>query len=663
MKAYYSADIKDFRSEEVALITDKITAEYSRNFRRLEKEQVRVWEYEINHLKTVLQKFDGRVLFEYSIPRIGRRIDAVLLIKGIVFVLEYKDTESSFLRSSIDQVHDYALDLKNFQKESHDKLIVPILIVTRNKQIINNEITVQSDRVVDPIKCNSSNLEIIINEVCLKFANEAVFDYIAWEDSRYSPTPTIVEAAQALFSDHKVEEISNSEGKENLTLTTDVINNIIEKTKQNNEKAVIFVTGVPGAGKTLVGLKLVSSRKHLTTEENAIYISGNGPLVEVLKAALSRDRVRRNKDTKYSAVSRSIDSFILDAYHYRRDCLKHPNEAPNERVVVFDEAQRVWTEDKLKSYLKKNNGNDIDQSEPEFFLGVIGKHQGWAAIVCLVGEGQEIHTGEAGINEWFKALKDRNDWHIYIPNEKKEFITEYGLSNISPEKNLHLSVSARSFRGVKLAELVDCILNGNLEKASSVFKELNSQKQEQRYPIYLTRDLANAKRKIKEMARGTERFGMIASSKAKRLRAEGVFVPESNPKSSFFEGVHWFLNNKEDIRSSYMLELVASEFKIQGLELDYTIVAWDADYRYNDKEKVWVSNELKTDRKTGTTWQVINNSMLQNYLKNSYRVLLTRARQGMIIFIPTGDDQDLSRKREFYDSTYNFLLNIGFELI
>ncbi|HID91896.1 TPA: DUF2075 domain-containing protein, partial [Candidatus Peregrinibacteria bacterium] len=477
-----------------------------------------------------------------------------------------------------------------------------------------------------------------------------------WESSIYKPTPTIIEAAQALYKGHDVKEISRSDGGAiNLSKTSDCIDNIIDYSKLNNKKSICFVTGVPGAGKTLAGLNIANQRMNIDENEHAVFLSGNGPLVDVLREALTRDEVQNaknngNKITKKEAAIKA-NAFIQNIHHFRDDALV-TNEAPTEKVVVFDEAQRAWTHKQATSFMKRKKSiEDFNMSEPEFLIDVMNRHDNWCTIVCLIGGGQEINTGEAGLEEWVNSLKNKfPEWGIYYSDLivrntnylKDEKLQNWLESNAIQKTNLHLAVSVRSFRSEKLSEFIHAILENDVLLANKIY----SQDLINQYPMFITRNFEVAKKWLKEKARGNERVGVIASSGARRLKPFGIDI-----KSQIDPPV-WFLNDKNDVRSSYFLEEVATEFDIQGLELDWTCVCWDSDlYIENNK---WKFRKFK-----GTRWQNVNQDIQKSYLLNAYRVLLTRARQGMIIFVPEGDPEDKTRNPKIYDELYNYLESTG----
>ena len=654
LRTYYSSTISDFLRQPTAEIlgvihSNDISAETT-------IQQSNTWEFEVEILKDQLHGLDGRVIFEYTIPRMGKRVDVVVLHNNIVFLLEFKCGDTEYRASTYDQVYDYALDLQNFQKESHDKLLVPIMVSTRAPEVEN--VIQERDRIIEPLSCNAINIAQIIQMVSDQYT-EPDFDYDAWENSEYLPTPTIVEAAQALYRGHNVHDITRSDaGAENLTVTTDEINRIIEHSKANHRKSICFVTGVPGAGKTLVGLNLAIQRSDAQRGEHAVFLSGNFPLVTVLQEALARDKVeqekqRGNRVSKADAL-RSTSAFIQIIHKYR-DSFVGNDHIPPERIAIFDEAQRAWTHDMIEKFMRTKKGvAEFQYSEPEFLISTMDRHQDWAVIVCLVGGGQEINTGEAGLPEWFDSLhRAFPDWDVYITPQlndveyrrEREWQDMIADLNIYEHEKLHLATSVRSFRTPDLAAFVKAILDVDTEQAKELYQRIKD-----RYPIRLTRNLNTAKTWVREQCQGTTRYGMLASSGALRLKPEGIFVKNE------INVANWFLNGKDDVRSSYYLEDVVSEFDIQGLELDYSIVAWDADFRFNGTE--WTYYNF-----VGNRWQNVSSEERRLYLKNAYRVLLTRARQGMIIFIPAGSDTDETRKREWYDAIFNYLCDLGIETI
>jgi len=417
-----------------------------------------------------------------------------------------------------------------------------------------------------------------------------------------------------------------------------------------------FVTGVPGSGKTLVGLNIATNHIDNDNDLYSVFLSGNGPLVAILREALTRDKVQREKElgnkVKKGEVMSEVKLFIQNVHNFRDEGLINPDKPPIEHVALFDEAQRAWDLQQTANFMKRRkNLSNFHVSEPEFLISCLDRHPDWAVVVCLVGGGQEINTGEAGISEWIEALeRSFPSWHIYISPKltDSEYGTESVLNKIQARQNviykdeLHLSVSMRSFRAEHVSLLVKQILDLQPEDAKETLEQVK-----ENYPIVITRNLANAKRWLKAQARGSERYGIVVSSQAERLKPHAIDV------KSPVDPIHWFLDGKEDVRSSYYLEDVVTEFQVQGLELDWACVTWDADFRYT--KQGWDYRSFVGDR-----WNYIRKPERQTYLKNAYRVLLTRARQGMVIVVPSGDKEDRTRKKEFYDPIFEYLQTIGF---
>ena len=676
---FYSGTVPEFLRSDSQNILGALARE---NPFDLTDTQRNAWLEEIDILRGVLFGRDsGQVLLEYSIPRLGKRADAVLLLEGMVFVLEFKAGETQFNRADIEQVWDYALDLKNFHEGSRDLVIVPILIATEAPVPSAAPRPAPShydDRVLEPICAAGDSLRAVVDQLTGRYAEQR--DLTGWAISRYNPTPTIIQAASALYLNHTVEEITRSEAAgESLKRTGDYILEVIRATRERGEKAICFVTGIPGAGKTLVGLN--TAVRQFESRDLAVYLSGNQPLVSVLSEALARDKRRQEEERtgrRYNLTDarRSVKSFIQIVHHYRNETLnklrfpiqnqtleidpakvkKHVESGYSEveHVAIFDEAQRAWTQSQLANWLKRRKRIDsFPMSEPEFLIWSLDLRDDWAVIVCLVGGGQEIGTGEAGIGEWIRALNQRFPlWRLYISDQLTG--PEYGgeelqtLLDQNPRKtfnsSLHLAVSMRSFRAERLSDFVNALLIGDVSKARGLFSTLTN------YPIALTRSLDTAKGWLRQMRRGSERYGLVVSSQAQRLRPLAIDV-RCKPNT-----VHWFLDDITDIRSSLFLEDVVSEFDIQGLELDWTGLVWDGDLRRGRKEWKYLCF-------SGSRWKNIKDAERRAHLLNAYRVLLTRARQGMVICVPKGDTNDETRQPAFYDGTFEYLKSLGLPVI
>ncbi len=694
---FYKSSLSEFAKES----SDSIFGKISRSDEGDSvAEQKFAWSEEIEIMQHISQSWmneNGEIIFEYSIPRLGKRIDVVLLLRGIVFVIEFKAGQDVYLRADMEQVLDYALDLKNFHLDSHQRTIVPILVATDAAQSSQELFfSVYDDQIYNPLLTNIDHLgKLIVDVIEHEQAQpSSVNEFANWAISRYSPTPTIIEAASALYQNHSVEDITRHEAAgAALEETTQFVLDVINHSKEHQEKSICFVTGVPGAGKTLVGLNVaiqqsIKAENDPEGERNlAVYLSGNGPLVKVLTAALAKDKQRREREkgNRYNITDakREVSQFIQIIHRYRSNMLakiKLPitngkleiDEAKSiahhtaghgevEHVAIFDEAQRSWDLEHLAGWLARGGSRggmkkvaNFPMSEAEFLIWSLDLRKDWAVIVCLVGGGQEINTGEAGIGEWIRAVNETfPEWKVYLSKHltDKEYaegnVAELVRNNPNAQQvdQLHLAVSMRSFRAENLSKFVHYVLDRDIEQAKDIYQSFK-----ERYPIVLTRDLNKAKRWLEEKARGSERYGMVVSSQAYRLKPLAIDVRLQPDIES------WFLADKMDVRSSLFLEDVATEFDIQGLELDWTCLVWDGDFRYTPDG--WDHNAFR-----GSKWQKIRQKEAQSYQLNAYRVLMTRARQGMIICVPQGNPNDHTRQPEFYDDTYNYLKSIGLEEI
>ncbi|MEO6994007.1 MAG: DUF2075 domain-containing protein [Lacunisphaera sp.] len=651
-RAWYGSSVVGF----LAASSNEVLGELTRNSEfSVDETQKEAWLEEIEFLKKVLVELSGTVYLEFNIPRMGSRVDAVLLIAATIFVIEFKVGKKAFDRNAIDQVWDYALDLKNFHEGSHSAVLVPLLVATEALESGPLHPVADKDGVYRPLLVSPAGFRVAIDLLIGSVAGEKV-DAAGWEKAPYKPTPTIVEAAQVLYAQHKVKAISCFDaGKQNLGKTTGRIEAIIEDARANRRKIICFVTGVPGAGKTLVGLNVATQHRHSEEPTHAVLLSGNGPLVAVLRAALTRDENARMTAAgkKRAKGSEPVKQFIQNVHHFRDEAAKNSGP-PADHVVVFDEAQRAWNQAKTADFMKrKKNTPNFRYSEPEYLISYVDRHQDWAVVVCLVGGGQEINTGEAGIGAWLEAVsRSFPQWEMYISSKladseyaaTKAIETVQESAKVHFDDELHLAVSMRSFRAEDVSAFVKALLDCEKEQAKAAITKLK------RYPIVVTRSLAVAKEWVREHARGSERFGLIASSKAQRLKPHAIDIRVKT------DPVHWFLDGKEDTRSSYYLEDAATEFQVQGLEVDWAIVTWDGDFRFNGVG--WNCHDFR-----GAKWQNIKNAANRNYLKNAYRVLLTRARQGMVIFVPEGDVEDHTRPPAYYNSTFKYLAEVGIRVL
>ena len=706
-RCMYNSSFEDFLVESDDAIFGRLCDNYHGEALTTTRE---AWKDEIITMKEALSQCEikeGSIIFEYDIPRLGKRIDVVLLYSGIIFCIEFKGRKfnKTELQGALDQVLDYALDLNNFHRFSQGKVIVPILVPLNYKESSLNVIrSGYDDHVMNPMITEGKGLYEAIRRVLNEFPNEEPIDE-RWIISPYAPTPTIIEAARSLYVNHSVENITRHEAdKVSTDRTIAYILKVIKDSEENNRKSICFVTGVPGAGKTLVGLDVAIKQTYQggdspVEDEGAVYLSGNGPLVAVLVEALARDDYERSKNKKKITDSRrEVGKSIQMIHRYRDNMLqKIKNPVENgmleidpekavkvsgagfgevEHVAIFDEAQRSWTHKRLADYLKRGGtyGNKIKVpnfpvSEAAFLIWSLDQREDWATIVCLVGGGQEINTGEAGISEWIAALNERfPHWQVHISPKLTEAEYAEGKVNdllkdnrhVTYSEDLHLGVSLRSYRAEKLAAFVHALLTFD-SAAAVLYNEIKD-----KYPIVLTRDMEKARRWIHKQARGTERTGVLVTKESARYKPLAIHILEKGDDNA----VHWFLDDRDDTRSSNYLEDAATEIQVQGLELDYTCLVWDADMRcYKGR---WRYYKFRNNKK----WAEIKGDSESKqeeikYMLNAYRVLLTRARQGMVICIPegnlnktlSGSWEDSTRLPEYYDGTYQYLKNIGIDEI
>ena len=675
--AYYKNSIADFLKEDTKSILGDLNDQNSQRFVQQWSSGTKSWKEFIECLKISFTKLielnpassNWHLLLEYEIPRLASRIDAVILAGDVIFVIEYKMDRAKYESSDIRQAEDYALDLADFHLQSRNKTIIPILLAP-----FAPDATISIQKTSGVNRCLLANQitlsSILLNAYKVNYSNEHI-DVDAWEKSEYKPTPTIVQAAKALFAGQEVADISNSGADSiNLTLTTDYLIHVIQDAKTNNKKVVCFVTGVPGAGKTLVGLNIIHEKEKFNGDEfDTAYFSGNGPLIAVLKEALARDNYDKqvikyvsegkqgNKPTKAESVQ-SLKGKIQNLHSFIKEGIR-TKKAPTEKVVIFDEAQRCWNATHFYNKSKQNQNRETSpfeiqqKSEAELLFEIMNRHLDWSVIIALVGGGQEINTGEGGISEWGKALQaNHTHWHIHISPQllygdsstANQTLLNNSATNllIHENENLHLKINQRSFKANNFNEWVNTVLNNQPEIAKKIYSKIKND-----FPIFLTRDLLEAKEWLRKKTIGNKRIGLLASSGAVRLKSEGVNINDRVEVES------WFLNEAKDIRSSYYLEQAATEFDIQGLEIDFCCLCWDLDLTYNEK---WIPQKFNV---THSKWSSNIQDDTQRYLVNKYRVLLTRAREGIAIWIPKGDENDATRRPKEYDKIYEYLKSCG----
>lgn len=658
MPAYYADNVGNFRATSGdKLLLQLIEAYEADRYKDLITAQIEAWRAQVVTLQEVLSSpelaaFDVNnwgIALEFVIPRKMGRVDAVLLIGTAIVGLGFKtETVGS---SAADQIEDYCLDLLYFHEASHNRVIYPVVVASRGADLPTRKFQIfhelQPTTFVNAVQGLTQKLLSLASEHSAK----PQIPISAWNSAQYRPVPTIVEAAIGMFASMQVADIAKAGCDPiNLTQTVETIRRLASESAREGKKTVCFVTGVPGAGKTLAGLKIVyDSELRESAKSDAVFLTGNFPLVQVLREALTRDLARRRKKN-LRVSSRDPKTSIDTVLGYKRTHTR-ADSAPPEKVVVFDEAQRAWDAKRTEKYLDKAV-EWIGYSEPELMMAILDR-QPWATLVALIGGGQEINEGEAGLAEWGRALRGKFiHWRAAV--SEQALTGEYGAGaklfeggipqglEVIRCPGLHLDTPTRQFRGKTIASWAEALLKGDVTECRRIVKENSN------YPIYVTRDLALAKTWLRTVARGTERYGCIASSEGERLRAEGLELPPARAN-----GVeHWFLEKKGDVRSSFQLEVAATEFQIQGLEIDWSCVCWGGDLLRSNQN--W-----RLQRFRGTVWQKVGQESARAYIVNTHRVLLTRARQGMVLFVPRGDDEDSTRRREPFDETALFLFQCG----
>jgi len=592
------------------------------------------------------------LLLEFSIPRKELRIDAILLVKDVIVVLEAKTGDGALIAKR--QMEEYALLLHYFHKGSNEHRIVPIGVSSHFGPV---DLVRINQREIFPQMAAYWISEVTYSSwddlpgALLEIEKHAEGQISAseWDESPYFPVPSILDAAIALRSGLSIREIAHSEASEHeIEMVCQAVQGYVDHARAHNQHAICFLTGVPGSGKTLVGLSLAHSEKN---NADAIhFMSGNGPLVKVLQQLFTNES-RKTGATAPQAQTEAktlIENVHVFARYHTDDNLG----APSNHAIIFDEAQRAWN----RAQNKKKYGRDY--SEPEMLLRIMERQPDWAVVVALVGGGQEINDGEAGLEAWGNALEgSAKDWVVYASPEVLEggastaghrLFDEKSQKNVITNPALHLRTSNRSLRAENLATWVNYVLNGDSALAASL-------KVTERFPIFATRDLQVMRKMLRQQKQGANRYGLVGSSGATRLRAEGL-----ETSSSFhadYPWHHWYLAEASDIRSSYQCEVLATEFEIQGLELDWIGVCWGGDLIWDESSQGWNLRNLYLSSKS--KWNPIKNQQKQIYRKNSYRVLLTRARQGMVLFVPRGNSEDPTNNPAEFDATYNYLLRCG----
>ncbi len=662
-RTYYESSIEDFVSCKNPMdIIDFLTESDEHTEPNELALQKGAWSNQIKILKKYLSDKKGYIIFEYVLSRVNMRIDVVLLMDDIVYSLEFKNNEIEFKDEDINQADGYGYALKNFYEANRNKYIVPILIATKAP---DKECSESADLGIDKLfslfKANTNKMEQYIDLIRSKYGSSVIYtekEFEEWINSPFKPNPTIIQSARSIYMNNQVDEFFKFDaGEENLKITENTLETIIKEARDNKKKIICFVSGVPGAGKTLVGLDLAGKTRNKQIDDvpDAVFFSGNGPLINVLTEALGRDAFKNNPQ-KFPNKNRAVNdvkAFIQDLHAFKYDLISSKKNVLDENVLIFDEAQRVWDEKQMEIWLTKKEASSsyFGLSEADLLLNVFNEKE-WGVIVALVGLGQDIHTGEDGLGVWFKSLLDKHqEWQIRLSkdifNQNADNLDSYydsimNCPRIKDEPGLYLKTCIRTPRAKNLSEFAEALLHNNPVKAKQALDGFDD------YPICITRDLKRAEQFILDNRSRKERCGKLCSSNSKVLGKNNPAFTNINQ----WHFANWMLDDY-GADSSNSLMYAATEFDIQGLEIDWSLLGWDMDMYYSNGE--WHEQKMYTPKRF-----VLSTDIQKKHILNSYRVLLTRARKGLIIYIPRQNEyEDKFNVSQYYDSTYDYLKSCG----
>ncbi len=645
MQAWWSGNAAELLANEAEAIVRRLALRLVETHHLNRDTQLHAWRQQIALLRTALRGLPDtwRVLFEYPLLRLGRRIDTVLLTEAAILVLEFKVGATAISVLDRQQTEDYALDLFDFHAESRAHPVVPILVATQSR-VPAVQWPLLWHGVTPVFVASAATLGSLLQDITTRFPVPVrPLDSGAWEVAPYRPVPTIVEAATMLYNRHGVGDIAAARADVgNLGRTTTAIRQRIDAARSAARHEVLFVTGIPGAGKTLCGLNAVFG-----AVTGAAFLTGNLPLVHVMREALARDAHERGRSLR--VARQETESAIQPLIGFLRDNLSR-TEPPHEHVVVFDEAQRAWDAE----FGRRKFGHA--QSEAALFLDIMRRHPDWAVIIALVGTGQEINTGEAGLAAWGEALAARPDWRVSAPagvlgaRDPRQRLFDALPEGMQIDPALHLNVPIRSIRSTAAAPWVDAVLSGDAGQAVAIADAAGG------VPFLLTRSLPDARAALRRLARGTRRAGLVCSAGARRLVADGIWP--NFPHLDATAIANWFLRRWPDVRASDALELPATQFACQGLELDHVGLCWGNDLIRRDGRMEWIARSL-----AGTRWQEPRGEAAIAFQINTYRVLLTRARYETVIWVPAGDAVDATRDPATFDAIARFLCDCGAQVL
>jgi len=588
--------------------------------------QIRAWDNSIpilqNEGRYMLseeeQAKEFTVILEYELPRQGRRPDVIVLENGSVAVVEFKGKESA-VESDIDQVAAYARDLKYYHSECHELKVIPILVLTRSHA--------ERSEINGVAILNPKTLGKELITLSRKKSGSQIYPD-KWIKGEYAPLPSLIQAAYLLYHNLPLPQIRKAASAK-IPETVDLILQTARTAAETKARHLVLLTGVPGSGKTLVGLQIAHEPKlnDLMVVKDGrkqgapvVFLSGNGPLVEVLQDALHS-----------TSFVQGMKKYVI--YH----AIKRPDIIPLEHIIIFDEAQRAWDE---KLVEKKHK---IKSSEPSLLISIAGRIPEWCVVIGLVGEGQEIYTGEeAGLSQWAKAvtLDTENNWVVHCPQHLSNVFESQNLK-CKIEPLLNLTVSLRSHLAEDLHKWVELLLSEPTSNLPELL-ELSKKIIEAGYPLYITSDLEIAKRyaRLRYQNDKNGKYGLLASRYAKNLESIGIDNTLHFERSQNLKVNRWFNAPSNDPESCCALSRPATEFECQGLELDLPLLVWGDDYTFDGKKwnfKMNTSNKLKDPHQIR---------------KNAYRVLMTRGRDGLCIFVPTKIFEEMK-------STYSIFKSAG----
>lgn len=667
MPAFYSAILPEFLHTSESEITGILTTAYAKaGFTNQKTSQTKAWVQDLATLQTTLAQLAGiyravenwTIVLEFEIPRKDRRIDVVLLAGENIILLELKSSDYGI--ASMQQVEDYALLLHYFHRPSYRRKIRAFVVTPSTTLPARSQLflpLVEAARYwIPPVEQVSwKDLGSRLSSIAIEPSSNHL-DPIDWLNGEYFPVPSIIEAARSLREGLSVREIAHSHAAQHdVEHLTQFVHQLVDRTKTAGGYSICFITGVPGSGKTLVGLNMALATQD--DREHIHFMSGTGPLVDVLQAVLAQHQ-RKIRGTSAAESMRNAKTLIENVHRFAKHYTENDRDRPpSNHVIIFDEAQRAWN--KEQNLLKFRR----PYSEPEMLLSIMERHKDWAVVIALVGGGQEINSGEAGIEEWGRALTQSPKlWNIYVSPVALQGgdavagskLFSDGIpekQRVFPEEQLHLNISVRNLNAESYSSWVNHVVNGDARSASA----LNIQKH---FPVILVRSLRDARTLLAENAIGESRCGLVGSSNAARLRADGL-EPSSNFHANY-PWSHWYLGPRGDVRSSYQQEVFATEFEIQGLELDWIGLCWGGDFIWSAKTQTWIPR--KFHQSVSTKWSTKMSDVRKLYRRNAYRVLLTRARQGIVLYIPTGDFSDPTLRPLEFDETAEFLLSCGAQM-